>query len=165
MTRDNHRDAFQKMSDQFQQEYEKLTWKCWPYKAGGFASLKQASPPIPHERGVYLFRAPHPICRVKGKSDVIYIGQSGGGKRGGAQGIGAGNGGPGRLFNKRGQDKVVREYIESLFPQEDFLVECYFTANDEDAEETERRLLLAYLRTHFELPPANHTLKKSVIAV
>ena len=152
------------MCDLFEHEYNKLEWKRWKYKVGDLASLKRASPPIPPKHGVYLLRAPNPICRVKGASNVIYVGQSGGGKRSGAQGIGPGNGGPGRLFNKRGHDKVVREYIEGLFPQEEFLVECHFTRNHEDPEEIEGRLLLAYFRTHFEFPPANHTLKKSIVA-
>jgi hypothetical protein len=46
--------------------------------------------------------------------------------------------------------------IERLYPGEEFVVECYFTTQNEDPEEIENKLLLAYLKTHYELPPANH---------
>lgn len=105
--------------------------------------------------GVYLFRAPHKIPRVRGASDVIYIGQSGGGLRGGKQGIGPGNSSPGRLFNTRGPDEWVRQKIEELYPGESFIVECSFT-DEEDPSQIEKELLLAYLDAYFELPPANH---------
>lgn len=140
----------------FQQEYDKLSWKRWKYKSGDLPSLKKSSPPIPPQHRIYIFRAPHLLNRVRGTSDVIYIGQSGGGKRGGAQGIGPGNGGPGRLLNTRGPDEQVREMIENLYPAEEFVIECYFTTQNEDPEEIEKKLLLAYLKTHYELPPANH---------
>ena len=148
------------MSNLFQQEYEKLMWNRWAYRAGEFDSLKKASPSIPPKHGVYLFVAPHPLCRVKGESNIIYVGQSGGGKRRGYQGIGKGNGSPGRIFNRRGHDEVVREYIEGLFPEDNFLVECHFTRENEDPEKIESHLLSTYLKTHFELPPANHQFKE-----
>jgi hypothetical protein len=140
----------------FDVEVRRYRWTTWRYVAGGFGSLKKGSPAIPCRRGVYVIRAPKPLSRVRGACDVIYIGQSGGGKRGGRQGIGPGNGGPGRLFNTRGADKTVRERIESLFPGQQFSLACTFVDQD-DPKVVEERLLSAYLEEHTELPPANHS--------
>jgi hypothetical protein len=149
------------MSDLFQQEYAKFKWQKWKYKSGNLRSLKHTTPPIPPRYGAYIIRAPHLICRVKDASDIVYIGQSGGLSRRGEQGIGPSTeGAVGRLFNTRGPDEWVREQIEELYPDEYFMVECYFTKNGEDPEDIETALLLAYLKVHLELPPANHKAKK-----
>jgi hypothetical protein len=140
---------------QFEQEWRKHEWTRWRYRAGDFASLKKSSPLIPCRHGVYVFRGPALLLRVRGSSDVVYIGQCGGGKRGGKQGIGPGNGGPGRLFNTRGADEVVREKVEALFDGQEFILECTFVEK-EDPESIETRLLHAYFEDHCELPPANH---------
>ena len=142
------------MADLFLEQYQKFTWEKWSYLAGQFQILKRANPPIPAKHGVYLIRI-KPICRVRGTSDIMYIGQSGGAGRGGLQGIGPGNGGPGRLFNTRGPDEWVRKEIERLYPST-CCVECYFTSLGEDPRKIEESLLRAYLKTHLELPPANH---------
>jgi len=144
------------MSDRFRQLYQRFNWTSWQYPAGNLRSLKRAEPPIPPRYGIYLFRAPSTLARVRGSSDVIYIGQSGGGPRRGSQGIGPGNGGPGRLFNTRGHDKRVREMIEAIFPDGIFLVQCVFF-DDVDPRTIEAQLLVAYLEDHCELPPANHS--------
>jgi len=140
---------------QFDREWRNYQWTRWRYRAGHFDSLKRASPVIPCRHGVYIVRAPAPLPRVRGSSDIVYIGQSGGGKRGGKQGIGPGNGGPGRLFNTRGADEVVREKVEALFDGQEFMIECTFVEKD-DPELIEARLLRAYFENHCELPPANH---------
>lgn len=140
---------------QFEQEWRKYEWRRWRYPAGDFASLKAASPLIPCRHGVYIVRGPTPLPRVRDSSDVVYIGQSGGGKRGGKQGIGPGNGGPGRLFNTRGADEVVREKVEALFKGQEFILECTFVEKD-NPEAIETRLLHAYFEDYCELPPANH---------
>ena len=140
---------------EFKQEWLKQDWTRWCYRAGNLASLKTASPPIPCRHGVYIVRAPALLPRVRGSSDVVYIGQSGGGKRGGKHGIGPGNGGPGRLFNTRGADEVVREKVEALFDGQEFILECTFVEK-EDPGLIETGLLHAYFADHCELPPANH---------
>jgi len=144
------------MSDLFQQEYINYKWDPWTYKSGGFSSLKKASPAIPPKYGVYIIRAPHEINRTKGASNIIYIGQSGGGVRKGKQGIGTGNSSRGRIFNTRGKDKIIREMIESLYLNKGFIIECYFTMPDEDPKKIEGILLELYVKTYYELPPANH---------
>jgi len=143
------------MHNLFKREYEKLKWVKWEYSAGNFQALKKAIPPIPPKHGVYIIRCSNQIHRVRGASDVIYIGQSGGGTRGGKQGIGPGNDGPGRLFNTRGQDKWIREKIEELYPRTSFILECSFTLN-KDPKDVEESLLCAYLKSYYDLPPANH---------
>jgi hypothetical protein len=142
------------MADEFEQQCATLEWRSWRYSAGHFEKLKTAEPRIPFLHGVYVIRAPEPIPRVRGSSDVIYIGQSGGGKRAGRQGIGPGNGGPGRLFNVRGFEQIVRTRIETLvFPGLEFILKCAFVDHPGDLE---GRLLASYFEDHFELPPANH---------
>lgn len=81
---------------------------------------------------------------------------AGGGKRGGRQGIGPGNGGPGRLFNTRGVDAVVREKVEAPFGDQEFSLERTFVG-DQDPKHIEERPLRACLDDHCELPPANHS--------
>ena len=141
------------MADKFEQQCARMQWERWPYTAGQFGSLKTADPRIPAEHGVCLIRAPRPIPRAQGHSNVVYIGQSGGGKRAGKQGTGPGNGGPGRLFNTGGFERIVRRKIEDLFSGSEFILECAFVA---DPEQVETKLLRAYFETHSELPPANH---------
>ena len=58
--------------------------------------------------------------------------------------------------------EVVRELIEALFPDQTFRVECTFLGS-EDPEVVELDLLRAYREDHCELPPANHTSRKSPI--
>lgn len=138
----------------FQATYAKREWARWDYVAPSFAALKSAG--IPCRYGVYIIRGPSLIPRVRGSSNVIYVGQSGGGARRGRQGIGPGNGGPGRLFNTRGPDQLVREKIEGLFRGQLFTIECTFDDNN-DPKAFERELLDAYFADHYELPPANHS--------
>ncbi len=67
------------MPMEFDREYRSLVWDRWRYRAGDFGSLRRADPPIPPRYGVYLIRAPDLLPRVRGSSDVVYVGQSGGG--------------------------------------------------------------------------------------
>lgn len=149
------------MGDCFNKELLKYKWQTWYYKPGHFEDLKNAPEPIPPRHGVYIIKSSTEIRRVRGESAVIYIGQSGGGKRGGKQGIGKGNNGPGRLFNTRGPDRPVREKIESMYPnKKDFSVICHFKNKGEDPKDIENKLLTAYLKTYYELPPGNHQAPK-----
>jgi len=60
--------------DQFEHEWPKHEWTRWRYRAGNFASLKRVSPLIPCRHGVYIVRGPALLPRVRGSSDVVYIG-------------------------------------------------------------------------------------------
>lgn len=139
-------------------EYNKYIWSRWTYNSNiGIIALRFSG--IPGNHGVYIIKSSKDIDRVKGKSDIIYIGQSGGGEKGGKQGIGPGPGGNpvGRLFNTRGgAEDWVKKKIESMFPNSSFTLECYFTKSTQDPKKIECELLKAYAEEHFELPPANH---------
>ena len=125
----------------------------------GIAKLKDKK--IPAKHGVYLIRASQPLNRVNGKSDIIYIGQSGGGEKGGKQGIGPKGNSPGRLFNTRSSHEIqVRKKIEELFPNSKFKVEYYLTGDNQCPIMIEEKLITAYFNNHFELPPANHKMPK-----
>ena len=142
----------------FKTEYEKYDWKKWTYNSSiGLKELKKGIPAIPPKHGVYIISASKHLGRVNGKSKIIYIGQSGGGKKKGKQGIGPEplTSNTGRLFNTRG-DEWVRENIERMFPNEIFVLECFFTKDNEDPKEIESDLLKAYAEEYFELPPANN---------
>ena len=134
---------------QFEDACGNLKWDSWNYTAGDVRSFKNGTPAVPNRHGVYLIRAPSPLPRVRDYSDVVYIGQSGGEKRKGKQGI------HDRLFNTRGPDELVRDKVEALFSQQEFHLECAFV-DGQDPEVIEDGLLLAYFEDHCELPPANH---------
>jgi hypothetical protein len=138
---------------EFERAYRQFVWQPWQFKSGEFHALKKRR--IPCRPGVYIIRAPKPLNRVRGSSDVVYVGQAGGGTRRGEQGIGSGNGNCGRLFNTRGSDAMIRDRIEELFPGAQFLLECAFIEKD-DPKKIEAKLLRAYLADHCELPPSNH---------
>ena len=138
--------------DKFHEEYSKYKWEKWEYNSNDkFISLKTLTKNlIPHNHGVYIIRASVKLSRVKGKSDLVYIGQSGGKPRGGIQGIG------GRIFNRRGQEMWILSHIERMYPNSIFFIECYFSNKKEDPKQIEDNLLRAYLHTHYELPPGNN---------
>lgn len=142
-------------ASEFQRAYVQFEWDHWEFVSGDFSTLKRSTRPITCRPGVYIVRAPLALSRVRGSSDVVYIGQAGGGSRGGRQGLGPGNAGPGRLFNTRGPDEDIRHKIESLFPAGRSVLECTFVGTG-DPKAIEDQLLGAYLVDHCELPPANH---------
>lgn len=141
----------------FQDEFKKYEWSAWEYSGSkGVISLKNAiENSIPNKYGVYVIKSPVKLNRIKGESDISYMGQSG--ERKGIQGI------KGRLFNTRGFEAQIRKKIESMFPDQLFKLECTFTTNDGHTPKTiEGNLLRAYLMMHFELPPANHQSVKGI---
>lgn len=127
-------------------------WKIFKYYSSqGMISLKGK---IPNMSGVYIVRCTTLLNRVKGESNIIYIGQAGGGFRKGIQGIGN------RLFNSGSASKNWEiKAIEKMLQNEEFSIECYFTDENENAAEIEKMLLRNYRDTHLELPPANAQLK------
>lgn len=141
----------------FLKEYNNYQWDKWTYNSNhGIGYLKKSQNPIPPKYGVYIIKAYKEIPRTNGKSNVIYIGQSGGGAKAGKQGIGPLGASTGRLFNTRGFDEWVRIKIEKMMPNELFILECYFTNKNEDPKAIEKKLLKAYAEEYFELPPANN---------
>jgi hypothetical protein len=148
----------------FQKEYKKYIWLKWNYETSkGISQLKDIKEKIPAKHGVYIIRSYDNLNRVKGSSNIIYIGQSGGGKKKGRQGIGGDNKNIGRLFNSRSKvEKFIIYSIEDLMPNTKFKVECCFEINGMDPITIESYLLKAYLVDHFELPPANHQFSKKL---
>ncbi len=141
----------------FVEVYKKRVWTQWEYPAGDLSSLRKADHPIPPGYGVYIFRSPKPLCRVRGKSDVVYIGQAGGWNRSGKQGIAQ------RVFNTQSESAAwVRKAIEKLFQGKTFVFECSCTSEHEDPKVIENKLLCAYRDTHLEIPPANHQSPKCI---
>ena len=134
----------------FETEFMQNIWTTLAYNSdNGIIQLKRHAQ-LPNQYGVYIIRAPFGLNRVRGNSNVVYIGQSG--ERGGKQGI------HDRIFNTRGVEELVREKIESLFPNQNFTLQVCLTGqqNGQLARALEKQLLSAYLNTHYELPPANH---------
>jgi hypothetical protein len=145
----------------FNNEYNKYRkWHSVKYNTkNGINELKTTK--IPAKNGVYIIRASQKLNRVNGKSDIIYIGQSGGGQRKGNQGIGSKDNSIGRLFNTRSTHELnVRKKIEELHPKSKFKVEYYLTKVNQDPKIIENGLLTAYFNDHFELPPANNHMPK-----
>lgn len=145
----------------FKNEYKKYrTWYLETYNTkNGINELKNKNIPAVH--GVYIIRSSQPLNRVKGKSDIIYIGQSGGGIKGGKQGLGPKGNSRGRLFNTRSSHEIhVRKKIEKLFLNSKFKLEYFIVKDKKRIMIIEENLLVAYFKDHFELPPANHQLPK-----
>lgn len=142
----------------FDNEFSKYhPWREWSYLGSDrLESLRyRATPPIAPKHGVYLIRACIKVSRIESASDIIYIGQSGGGPRKGEQGIGPNNGKSGRLYNVRGLDKWIRHQLENKFQDRMFKLQCYFTNGNEDPLVIEKQLLAAYIKDHLEPPPGN----------
>jgi hypothetical protein len=143
--------------ENFNNEYKKYRkWLTVKYNTkNGINELKTKK--IPAKHGVYIIRSSKPLNRVNGNSDIIYIGQSGGGIKAGKQGIGSKEDSQGRLFNTRNSHEIkVRKKIEELHPNSKFKVEYYLTKFNQDPKIIENGLLTAYFNDHFELPPANN---------
>jgi len=140
----------------FEEHCKRFDWETWTYPPGKIESLKKANKRIRPDHGVYIIRAQQLLGRAGGSSNVVYIGQAGGKPKGGKQGIGKGNGCPGRLFNTRGADKIIRLLIEEKHACSEFRVECYFTKPDVDPRHLEMDLINSYVMEFLELPPANH---------
>jgi len=104
------------------------------------------------DKGVYVIRAHKPIVRIKGESDIIYIGQ------GTIQS---------RIqvllrsflpmnFREYYAKHTAREGFERVMKETDIKLELS-CAIAKDPREKERRLLMAYCNDHIEPPPLNNT--------
>jgi hypothetical protein len=109
---------------------------------------------LPRKKGVYVIRADRPISRIKGKSDIIYIGQ-------------------GKIqsriqhllrsylpinFRDYFSKHTARKGFEKILKETELKLEfSYITVDSEKAKEIERRLLVLYCEEHIEPPPLNNT--------
>jgi len=107
---------------------------------------------IPNDRGVYIIKIENSIGRVKGRSDIIYIGQ---GKL------------KDRLYailgyfygkpSEKNWPHTAKKEIFRLLSEEknNLFYSCFIT---KACKELERKLLREYEKDHIELPPLNKTL-------
>ena len=140
------------MQDTFQEEYKKFKWEKYKYNSENIKSsiepiTKCKDDCIKKECGVYIIYAPCLLSRVNGSSNVVYIGST------------AQQTMKDRLTGTR-SDTILREKIESPFPNQVFTIECYFAEKKdkpkkENLEYIETKLLIAYWERYYELPPAN----------
>ena len=104
---------------------------------------------MPKQHGIYIFRMARGECfrRLKGESDIFYIGSAEGsrGLKGRLQQYL--RPGPTQFTNKRIHAKVKKYGMEIAW--------CPF----EEASNLELQLLHRYLEDHDELPPLNHASK------
>jgi len=100
---------------------------------------------IPKEPGVYRIVTSEPFGRLRGQSNIIYIGCS---SRGG-QGLWLE---VGNLLNPQRQHFYTLEPIRHSELQLEYE---YVTTPAEEAEDIEYHLIDQYEREHLELPPAN----------
>ncbi|MEM0149194.1 MAG: hypothetical protein QW346_02935 [Candidatus Micrarchaeaceae archaeon] len=114
----------------------KLHFENWhPFES----SLEYAT----NENGVYCMRLQEAICRVKGKSDIAYIGSATNGFK--TRFRGYMNPGPTQKTNIR-----VKEFSRKYKLEVSFLV-------TDKPKFYESLLLEEYLADHDELPPLNHS--------
>jgi len=104
----------------------------------------------PKQKGIYVLRMANGryICRLRGKSDILYIGstESKSGLRGRLRGYL--HPGPSQLTNRRIHEFSKKYEMEiAWYPYQ-------------EADNMELRLLQQYLEDHDELPPLNRTSKK-----
>lgn len=105
---------------------------------------------LPKEYGVYIIRSKREIARLKGISDILYVGE------------GLLNGRLGKVFNFKldyrswpyESGEICRIEKELQIPMEF----SYLIISDKDACQTnETKILDEYERQHIELPPVNHS--------
>lgn len=106
---------------------------------------------IPNKNGIYIIRATKAFCRVRGQSDIIYIGINKKQRKDGLQG---------RIRQHINQKSSAGKYLDEL-SEKFYLKIAYKTENHEKRRcRWESEQLKKYLRSHLELPPANSSLPK-----
>jgi len=110
---------------------------------------------LPKEKGVYVIRVGKPVPRIKGESDIIYIGQG--------------------VIQRRIQallrsylplpfrdymnKHTARELFERVTIELNLQPEFSYVLLGQKSKELESRLLCDYCLSHIELPPLNNTRK------
>lgn len=118
---------------------EFLEWKQWPEACGG----------APNRPGVYVFRMVQRIQRLKGMSDIVYIGSTTRGRR--------------TLYDRLKDHLVVREperntayYLERVRREVGALeISWKSFQTHREAMHTERTMLDRYVVDHIDFPPLN----------
>ncbi len=105
--------------------------------------------------GIYVLAVEKRFCRLRGDTDILYIGQSGGAKRG-----------KGRYMRERlgdycigsasaPQDKKVHDTLQQLPRNVGKVVVLYKPQPREDCLKAEKELLEEFRSEHLELPSLN----------
>jgi hypothetical protein len=105
--------------------------------------------------GIYVLVVEKPFCRLRGDTDILYIGQSGGAKRG-----------KGRFIRERlvdycigsasaPQDKKVHDTLRQLPPNLGKVLVLYKPLPIGDCLTAEKELLQGFRIEHLEPPPLN----------
>jgi len=110
---------------------------------------------LPKEKGVYVIRVGKPIPRIKGESDIIYIGQG--------------------VIRRRIQallrsylpppfwdymnKHTARELFERVTTELNLQSEFSYVLRGQKSKELESQLLTDYCLSHIEPPPLNNTRK------
>ena len=110
---------------------------------------------LPKEKGVYVIRVGRPVPRIKGESDIIYIGQG--------------------VIQRRIQallrsylplpfrdymnKHTARELFERVTSELNLQPEISYVLLGQKSKELESRLLRDYCLSHIEPPPLNNTRK------
>src|SRR5260370_32446501 len=117
-----------------------VEWKRWD--PGAFQGA-------PRKPGIYVFRLNQAINRLKGKSDIVYIGSTVKGRRTIQD----------RLKDHLGVRKVERNtayYLERVQREVNTLeVSWKALETHDEAMDEERVLLVKYMADHIEFPPLN----------
>jgi len=124
----------------------------WSEIKSDYAANKDLVLMLPKRRGIYIIRAEKPFPRVKGESDIIYIGQG--------------------VIQHRVQlllrsflplsfrnymsKHTARVDFERMMRELNWRLELGYVLS-ENAKVLERLLLTSYRQDHIECPPLNHT--------
>jgi hypothetical protein len=110
---------------------------------------------LPKDKGIYVVRAKVQIPRVKGDSDIIYIGQ--GVIKHRIQALLRSFLPP--HFRDYMNKHTAREEFERLIREQEFELELCYVLTSEDPKAKESHLLHKYCEDHIEPPPLNNTRK------
>ncbi len=110
----------------------------------GFKSFDQSTlKSVPKEPGIYMVRAEKPFCRLRGETDILYIGMAGRDLRRRLS----------TFWRANGRNAKIR--FETLKKAGFALHYSYYPCAN--PREEERLALARFARKHLELPPLNHS--------
>lgn len=135
-------------------DLEKFGFSTWTKVMKDYDDNRDLILKLPKNKGIYVVRADKPISRIKGQSDIIYIGR-------------------GRIQSRIQQllrsylpinfrnylsKHTAREAFDRVLNETELELEfSYVIVHTEEVKETESRLLKLYCKDHIEPPPGNNT--------
>jgi hypothetical protein len=132
-------------------EFRQPKWSPW-YSLQKLTIEENMEENIHNKKGVYVIKGKIPIGRIKGKSDIIYIGQ--GSLKGRLYAI------LGYFYGKSNErtwpHTAKKEIFRLLSEEKKNLFISYRTTKS--CKKLEKRLLHKYEKDHIELPPLNKAL-------